>query len=95
VVISNVQSHGNVMNVYDSVYNDIDSSTQELFNSGDVTFSIVKQLEKQQGDIDCGLFNIAIATSLLHGMTPVQYNQSLLHHHLVQCLEVKCFPPFP
>jgi len=98
VVISNVQSHGNNMSVYDTVYNDIDSSTQELFNSmfeEDVTFSIVKEMEKQQGDIDCGAFSIAIATSLLHGLTPLQYNQPLLRDHLIECLEAKCFQPFP
>ena len=98
VVISNVQCNGNNLNVYDTVYNDIDSSTLDLINSmfeENVTFSIVEQLEKQQGDVDCSVFSIAIATSLLHGLTPTQYSQSLLRHHLVHCLEAKSMQPFP
>ena len=61
----------------------------------DVTFSNVEQLEKQEGDVDCGVFSIAIATSLLHGLTPTQYNQSLMRHHLVHSLEAKTIQPFP
>ena len=97
MVISNVRCHGNNLGVYDTVYNDIDSSTLDLLNSmfEEVNFSIVGQLQKQQGDIDCGVFSIAIAASLLHGLTPMQYNQSLLRHHLIKCLEGKAIQPFP
>ena len=94
MVISNVHCDGNNMNVYDTV---LDSSTLDLLNSmfeEDVTFSNVEQLEKQQGDVDCRVFNIAIATSLLHGLTPTQYNQSLMRHHLVHSLEAKTIQPF-
>ena len=80
MVISNVRCHGNNLGVYDTVYNDIESSTLHLLNSMfevEVNFSFVGQLEKQQGDVDCGVFSIAAAASLLHGSTPMQYNQSL------------------
>ena len=56
VVISNVCCHRNNLGVYDTVYNDIDSSTLDLLNSmfeEAANFSIVGQLQKQQGDIDC------------------------------------------
>ena len=94
MVISNVHCDGNNMNVYDTVYDNMDSSTLDLLNSmfeEDVTFSNVEQL----GDVDCGVFSIAIATSLLHGLTPTQYNQSLMRHHLVHSLEAKTIQPFP
>ena len=97
MVISNVRCHGNILGVHDTVYNDINSSTLDLLNSmfEEVNFSIVGQLEKQQGDVDCSVFSIAIAGSLLHGLTPMQYNQSLLCHHLIKCLEGKAIQPFP
>lgn len=85
------------MNVYDTVYDNMDSSTLDLLNSmfeEDVTFSNVEQLEKQQGDVDCGVFSITIATSLLHGLTPTQYNQSLMRNHLVHSLKAKTIQPF-
>ena len=41
-----------------------------------VNVSIVPQVQKQEGDVDCGLFSIAIATSLLHGLSPGPYKQS-------------------
>ena len=53
------------------------------------------ELKKQQGDVDCGVFSTAITASLLHGLAFVQYNQPLLHHHLIQCLEEKTIQPFP
>ena len=82
---------------YDTVYNNIDRSIMYLHNSmlEEVNFSIVGELKKQQGDVDCGVFSITIATSLLDGLAPVQYNQPLLRHHLIQCLEDKAIQPFP
>ena len=97
MVISNVYCDGNNVNVYDTVYDNMDSSTLDLLNSmfeEDVTFSNVEQLEKQQGDVDCGVFCIAIVTSLLHGLTPTQYNQSLMGHRLVHSFEAKTIQPF-
>ena len=42
-----------------------------------VMVSIVPQVQKQEGDVDCGLFNIATATSVLHGLSPGPCKQSL------------------
>ena len=54
VVISNLQSNGNKVSVYDTVYDDIDCSTLGLLDSmfeEEADFSIVGQLQKQQGDV--------------------------------------------
>ena len=62
--------------MYDTIYDDIDSSTMALLSSmfeENVNVSIVPQVQKQQGDVDCGIFIIAIATSLLHDLSPGSY----------------------
>ena len=69
--------------MYDTVFNDIDDSTISLFNlmfSKNITVTVTP-LQKLQGMVDCGVFNIAIATSLLHGLIPGPYTQSLLYSH--------------
>ena len=99
VVISNVHCSGDDLSVYDTVYDDIDSSTimallSSIFEEN-INVSIVPQVQKQQGDVDCGVFSIAIATSLLHDLAPGPYKQSLLRPHLISCFENKAMIPFP
>ena len=53
------------------------------------------QLQKQKGDTDCGVFCIAVTTSLLHNLVPGPFVQSLLRPHLIYCLENKLMMPFP
>ena len=65
--------------MYDTIYDDICTSAMALVRSmfkENVNASIVPQAQKQEGDVDCGLFSIAIATSLLHGLSPGPYKQS-------------------
>lgn len=86
-----------MLSVYDTVFNDIDTPTMTLLNSmfeGDFTVTIVP-LQNQQGGSDCGVFSIAIATSLLHGHSPGPYKQSLLRPHLISCFENNLMLPFP
>ena len=42
----------------------------------------------QPGKADCGLFAIALAATLAHGMHPESYvfEQSLMRSHLLKCL---------
>lgn len=98
VVISNVHCSGDNLKMYDTVYNDIDGSTMALLNSmfeEKINVIMVPQVQKQQGDVDCGVFSAAIATSLLHGLSPGPYKQSLLQPHLISCIENKAMMPFP
>ena len=95
VVISNLLCRDNEIKYYD---NDIDQQTQDLLNNmfgEDVTVTVDTQVQKQKGDKDCGVFCIAIATSLLHNQTPGTFTQSLLQPHLIYCIESKSMTPFP
>ena len=97
VVISNVHCSKDDLNIYDTVYNDIDSPTMALLTlmfEEDINVSLV-QPQSQKGDVDCGVFSAAIATSLLHDLSPGPYNQSLLRPHLISCFENKAMTPFP
>ena len=51
----------------------------------------------QGGSYDCGLFAIAFATALAHGMDPVEcfFDQRKLRRHLYQCLVAGKLTPFP
>ena len=53
-------------------------------------------INKQKGSTDCGLFAVAIATTLALGLDPagITYHQSGLRHHLVKCLETGKFTVF-
>ena len=51
----------------------------------------------QQGESECGLFAIAIATALCHGQDPQQmeFAQAQMREHLLNALEIKKISPFP
>ena len=80
----------NTICVYDSLYNTLDKGTLDvvmnLFGS-----SMVKMMEcqKQAGGRDCGLFAIAYATAISHGVDPtcMKMNQSTMRNHLSKCLK--------
>ena len=50
-------------------------------------------LEKQQGGLDCGVYAIAYAVSVSQEEKPktLKFNQKLMRHHLISCLEKKQF----
>ena len=59
--------------------------------------SISKQkgsISKQKGSTDCGLFAVAITTTLTLGFDPagITYQQNSLHHHLVETGKFTMFP---
>ena len=63
VVISNVHCSGNDFSMYDTICDDICTSAMALVSSifkENVNVSIVPQVQKQQGDVDCGAFSITI-----------------------------------
>ncbi len=52
---------------------------------------------KQGGTTDCGLYAIAIATSLAYGIDPSQliFDQQEMRCHFVDCLSSQSLKPFP
>lgn len=99
VVISNVQSGAaDVIDIYDTMYDQVDHVTMNVIHSifdGKVQINLVKDLQKQKGGTDCGVFAIAIATSLLHKVPVLKFNQSSLRDHLISCFENYMLTPFP
>ena len=82
--------------VYDSVYSSIDQHTKKLIMQllGDVDVEL-QNCPKQRGSDDCGLYAIAICTSLAHGHQPTTYIQETTRNHLVKCFEENFLTVFP
>ena len=57
---------------------------------------IMKNTQKQIGSIDCGLFTVAVMTSLPHKEDPstATYNQQKMRQHLQEYF-FQCSMPFP
>ena len=88
--------------VFDSLYTSIDAPTSDLikriFNGAPEI--VMKDCQKQIGTKDCGLFAIAIATTLassrdIKHTCNVTYNQSTMRGHLIKCFENYYLSPFP
>lgn len=98
IVLSNILCSKSGICVYDLVYNDIDNQTSNLIChivDGEVGGTHVHNEQKQEGSNDCGLFCIAIATSLLYKESPLKFVQSSLRSHLISCFENNKLVPFP
>lgn len=98
VVISNLHCVDNEVRYYDTIYKDIDQPTHDFVNNmfdEDITITVDTQMQKQKGDRDCGVFCIAITTSLLHDQIPGPFTQSLLRPHLIHCIENQKMILFP
>ena len=88
------------MNVYDSSFGKWDQAsykalqTQLHCSSSNIN---VKDVQKQIGATDYGLFAIANATTIAFKGDPSQtsYDQSLMHYHLLNCFITKTMKPFP
>ena len=88
--------------VYDSLYNNIDPQTLGLIPKllGRVVNLKLHPSPWQVGlqVQDCGLFAIAICTSLVHGQDikeETMYNQSLMRQHLFESFQNLILTPFP
>ena len=64
---------------------------------GDQITLINEKVQRQVGINDCGLFALAFATDLCHGLDPVnqKYEQKSMRQHYVRCLENGAMVPFP
>ena len=91
-----------VVNIYDSLYNDINEATKvkigRVFTTTTLTYR-VHRVQKQQSTKDCGLFAIAFATFFaVDGSSTtsqiLQLDQSKLRSHLLTCLEKGHFTYF-
>ena len=90
---------GDDVKVYDSVFSSITDETSKVIltmlgkeSTGSITVEITP---KQLGTKDCGLFAIAIATTLATGEKTLMYDHAKMRAHLVKCLDDTHFTPFP
>ena len=99
ITISNigVSVSDNSVNVYDSFYNGITQTTQELIakyvHKEKVKINIINV--QQENDSDYGVFAIAFAKCLLEGKDPSLYDFVNPRNHLAQCLPQGIIPEFP
>ena len=87
--------------VFDTIYSNVDKLSNELIMKmfGVQKFRMEKA-PKQKGDIDCGLFAIAIATALAHfgldgAMASTSFNQCGMQDHQHMCFENMSLTPLP
>ena len=93
-MISNILSEAKQIDIYDSVYSDIEENTEAqvsgMFDQP-VELKVYPSLEKQK---DCGIHCIAVCASLLHRAS-INFSQSLLCPKLISCFENLHVSPFP
>ena len=91
-----------MIKVYDSSFTSLDAATERLihkeFQSHGVKSVInIMPSQKQKGEMDCGLFAVACATSIAFGIDPARQKlkQDYLRSHLVKCFNEEKLFPFP
>lgn len=92
----------NEVKVYDSLFQYLDRDSIQLIETlfwcdGIDTQIKMIQCRKQTGAKDCGIFAIAFATAITHGLNPSRqnFNQQVMRAHLVDCFNNKLLIPFP
>ena len=94
VTISNLKCDASKIIVYDSVYFHFDEEVKDLIsNLFDRDMS--KEMPKQKGGSDCGVYAIAVATTILHGTKIGKYKRTLMQPHIVCCFENFQLTTFP
>ena len=92
------------VNIYDSMFSKLDVETRttvkQMFGLKKADDINVVAMQCQKGSKDCGLFAIAVMTSLAFGEDPstVSYDQDKLRRHLIDCItkgELSLFPKIP
>ena len=104
VVVSNFHCNSNTVCLYDSL---------NMAPSSDLTYQIshlvgcdpaepslhinIMSVDRQTNGNDCGLYALANATSLVHGLDPcnMAYDQAQMRRHLLECIENNDLIVFP
>ena len=86
--------------VYDSLHDNINKHCKMQIASLVVAAHsplrcAIDTTQRQRGTIDCGLFAIAVATSLCFGERPQLYEQATMRDHFRHCMAAGEMTPFP
>ena len=101
IVVSTKWSKSSQVMVYDSVFTKLDAESRStilrmfgLKNSSDI---VMVPMQQQSGGTDCGVFAIAVMTSLVFNDDPseITYQQASLRSHLVKCFSSGELTTFP
>lgn len=97
-----VNADRSAVHFYDSLYSTIPTTVADhiidLVHSDKPRLKILTMnMQVQEGGKDCGLFAIAVATSLCFGEDPttLTYNQERMRHHLLSCFDKQKITLFP
>ena len=89
----------NEVQICDSLYRSPDAKVRRIIKNLFQTTSnpsfIMLKMQKQEGNHDCGVFAIAVATSLAHSTDPVHFQQDQMRSHLHCCFENNKLTLFP
>ena len=100
--ISNVGCSDGVVNIYDSMYSSVSSSTLKLIAS--LILSCAEKLTvrimdvgRQSNGSDCGVLAIAFTYDICSGNDPckIKYDHRSIRQHLADCLEKCSISRFP
>ena len=98
IVASRLDSCHSPVKIYDSLYKSIHKETitvvQNMFKKVGKFKIEIADIRVQKGSTDCGVFTIAVATSLLYGINP-SYKQDIMRDHLLCCLDSGSLSVFP
>ena len=102
VCLSTIATSPGTVKVYDSLYQNvsavaIDHSCRMLLYTGSTVTFCNERVQKQTNSNDCGLFALAFATDLRHGLDPTaqSYDQDKMRKHYINCLDLHDMVPFP
>ena len=106
VTVTNIGCQENRIKVFDSLRQKLSkkekqklcSSLAVLLNTSSSNLVIEwPSMQRQRGESDCGLFAVAVATSLLNGEDPgsKSYDQSVMRGHLAVCFHCEEYAVFP
>ena len=90
-----------VIKVYDTIFDKLDHESRgiirRIFSVKDNTKITMVPIQKQKGTKDCGVFTIAIMTSLAYDEDPcdITYKQDTLRAYLLNCFRNKSMRLFP
>ena len=94
ICVSTVDCPQGTINIYNSLYKTISKDTTKqvcalLHRETDAISLHAMDSQIQDGASDCGLFAIATATALCHGIPPsnVVWDQSVMRSHLCECFQ--------
>ena len=100
--ISTIGCQTGTIKVFDSLYRKpnsilLDHAFRMVVCPQDTVTFLNEKVQRQLGSSDCGLFALAFATDLCHGLDPStqSYNQKDIRQHYVHCLESRRMTPFP